>query len=134
MNDINPFLEIARLVAASIAGALSGALAAHLFTASREKASGKTSRKRDFLAFMQAWRVEVERPYLVIGGFERRPSAFLDVISEFRAAAEMIRGDFTAKQRTRFDELVSIVDKCDCHNYAKTVERIDEVIAHVEAA
>ena len=60
MSDFNPYLEVARLVAASIVGALSGAFAAHILTSGRDKAS-KRRVFRDFIAalddeFASEWR------------------------------------------------------------------------------
>ena len=95
MSDINPYLEIGRLVAASVVGALSGAFAAHKLTASREKSSSKASRKREFLGFMRGWRVEFDRKYLEPGGFARKPSAFTDMVSSFVALADGLRDDFS---------------------------------------
>jgi hypothetical protein len=91
-------------------------------------------RKREFLAFMQAWRVEVDRRYLESGGFARNPSAYADVVSEFRAAAEMIRKDFTRDSRTKFEQLVSTVSSCRAIDHKKVVQAIDELVAHVDAA
>jgi len=58
VKDWNPYLEIARLVAASIVGALSGAFAAHKLTAHRERDSGMRTRRREFRAFITQFRSE----------------------------------------------------------------------------
>jgi hypothetical protein len=60
MNDLNPYLEIARLVAASIVGALSGALVAHKLTVSRERASGRSNRRREFLGLVAEAKAQIE--------------------------------------------------------------------------
>ncbi len=50
MSDINPYLEVARLVAASICGALSGALVAHKLTISREQDAEKRAARQKLVA------------------------------------------------------------------------------------
>lgn len=82
---------------------------------------------------MQAWRVEVDRRYLEPGGFTRRPSAYSDVVSEFRAAAEMIRKDFSGDSRTRFEQFVGAVAGCPPTNHKKAIQAIDELVAYVDA-
>src|SRR5437763_16130588 len=57
--------------------------------------SSLQNRRREFLAFLQAWRVEIDRRHLEAGGFARDPAAYADRVSGFRAAAEIVRGDFT---------------------------------------
>lgn len=112
LSDTNPYVELGRLVAAGIAGGLVGSWVAHKFTAGREKAAGRASRKRDFLAFMQSWKVEIGRKYLEVGGFARDPSSFYDVVSSFAAECESIRADLSNKKATELDFLLSKVVAC----------------------
>jgi hypothetical protein len=140
LNAPNPYylaiFAIANLVAASICGALSGALVAHKLAVRRERASGIAARKRDFLSFMQAWKHEVARIHRASNsaGFEHSIPAFADGIALFRSQVEMIRGDFTKDRLHHLDALVSAVSKCDIHDNKKAVQTIDDVISYVDDA
>lgn len=99
MDKFDPIIDIARLVAAGIAGGLITALANHYFTKSRERAAGVNMRRREFIAFMHSWKVEVSRKYMESGGYFRHASSFCDVLSEFVAQSKRIREDFQSQRR-----------------------------------
>jgi hypothetical protein len=140
VTDANPFVDIARLVSAGIVGGLIGAFAAHKLTQSREQASGRSGRKREFLAFMRAWRIEVDRTHLQAGGFARRPSSLSDSVSDFGAVAELIRGDFTGERRKKFDALVDTItgftggELYTQEGHKKVQNAFDDIIAFVDEA
>jgi len=73
--------------------------------------SAVNDRRRQFLAFMRSWRIEIGQTHLVPGGFTLEPSSFSDVVSSFVAQAELIREDFPAEMRKEFDALVSLVTR-----------------------
>lgn len=105
MSDFNPYLEIARLVAASIVGALSGAFVAHKLTASRERESGLRNRRREFRAFMVQFRSEAADRH-------HPPNTFAEFyqnkVPNLRHAAAGITDDFSGDRRVEFERLVSI--------------------------
>ena len=102
-------LEAVRIIGSGIVGGLIGSFITHRLTLSRERRSGKATRKRNFLAFMRTWQIEIGRTYLESGGFARKPIAFSDVVSSFAGECQSIRGDFDKKKRSDFDALVATV-------------------------
>ncbi|MGD0649656.1 MAG: hypothetical protein ABSA97_00690 [Verrucomicrobiia bacterium] len=104
-------IHIAELIGAGIVGGLIVAFATHRLTISRDRISGKVTRKREFLRFMRAWRIEVDRTHLEPGGFARHPSSLTDSVSDFGAVAELIHGDFTGERRKKFDGLVDKITR-----------------------
>ena len=132
-GQIKEWLQLA-IDFAKICGGFALGYFAHFLTVRRERQAGKASRVREFLAFMQAWRIEIDRWHLTIGGQERHPSAFLDSISEFRAAAEMVRNDFNSKKSQRFDELIARIPKYHPQKADEILKAIDEIVAHVESS
>jgi hypothetical protein len=115
-----------------IVGAFAVGYFTHILTSRRERKGGAIDRRREFLAFLKAWRVEVDRRHLEPGGFARDWRAHADVISEFRSAAEMVRKDFTGKNREKFESMVGTVANCNSHDYKKAAHEIDELIAFVD--
>ena len=64
MDTFNQILlEAIKLALAGIAGGLIGARANDKLTRQREKDSGISSRKREFLAFMAMWKTEIAGNY-----------------------------------------------------------------------
>ena len=98
--------------------------------------SAAENRKREFLAFMLAWRHEIDRlhPHPGGGGYEHHPMVFLDGVSGFLANAETVAGDFTPDARKRFEELVAVVPKCYVHHHDKILKAVDDVITHTKSA
>lgn len=123
--------DILCLIAAGIVGGLIASLAAHRLTLSREKASGKATRKRDFLAFMQAWRVEIDQLHMSKLGMVRHINAFFDLLPKFRSSAEMVRGDLVGRRKRRFDELIDAVQKYNGCDHNQVLKMIDELIDSV---
>jgi hypothetical protein len=137
---IDALIHIAELIGAAIIGGLIVALVSHKLTLGRERTSGRAARKREFLAFMRAWRIEVDRTYLEVGGFARHPSSLTGSVSSFSAAAELIRGDFTGDSRKKFERLIAAVTSCNASNFDNTeshrrlLKAFDDIIAYVDAA
>jgi len=104
LSDLNPYLEIARLVAASIAGALSGAFAANKLTESRERESGRRNRKRDFRSFVVQFKSEAVDRYHPPHSFA---TFYQNKVPNLRHAAATIADDFPRARRAEFDKLVS---------------------------
>jgi hypothetical protein len=137
--DGSAILEVAKLVAAGVLGGLITAFVAHRLAASRERKASRASRKTEFLAFMQGWKVEVGRKYLEAGGFSRDEGAFSDLVSTFAVKCALIRVDMTAKRQKRFDVLASeitgfrggIVNVKGGHE--KIEKAFDEIVELVEA-
>ena len=131
-SDINPIIDIGRLVAAGVVGGLVATFAGHRLTVIREGKSGKAKRKTDFLAFMQQWRHEIDRFHLVIGGRERKKVAFYDGVSSFCIVAETIRNDFYGESKTRFVGLVNTITKHGKleygYNHEELIKTIDEIM------
>jgi hypothetical protein len=134
--ESSQFIDVARLVAAGIVGGLVATFAGHKLAQIRDSSSGKSGRKREFLAYMKPWQHEIERLHLVTGGRERRQMSFYDGVSGFCVVAEMIGNDFTGKQKNRFAELVATVTEYGKLNYgykeADLKKAIDEMITIAE--
>jgi hypothetical protein len=128
-GQINQWLELFNNLI-KIAG---GFVAGYYVHVLRSK-SAKAGRRRDFLAFMKAWRHEIERRHFVIGGWERHAMVYMDGISAFLANAETIAGDFTAGSRMQFDDLVAVVPKFNPHDTDKILKALDDVIYYVKNA
>jgi len=105
VSDLNPYLEIMPLIAASIAGALSGAFAANKLTESRERENERRNRKRKFRAFVVQFRSEAADRYHP--DIKHFVMFYRDKIPNLRHAAATIRDDFPRGQRAKFDKLVS---------------------------
>ena len=101
--------HLAELLGAGVVGGLIVAFITHRLTIGRDRSSGRASRKREFLSFMRAWKVEVSRTYLEPGGFAYDPSSINDSVSHFAALAESVRGDLIGQSLKRFSELVSTI-------------------------
>jgi hypothetical protein len=139
LNDLNPYLEIARLIAASICGAISGALVAHKLAARREQDSGRAARKREFLVFMRAWRKEVDTAYNDYEAIYRLPGLFNSTIAAFCASAETIRCDYTGHRRKEIEERISAISRFSPNQnsrdkYEPFIKAMDEIVAYVDAA
>ena len=136
MEELNPYIDIGRLVAAGIIGGLIGAFTTHKLTAFREQVSGKRNRKRDFLAYMKQWRHEIDRWHMAECGRQRHTGEFYEGVSGFCVVAEMVRNDFSGNQRTRFDELTTTITSNGKLEYGykhdDLVKTIDEIIAIAE--
>ena len=123
-----------------IGGAFAVGWFAHLLTSRREKASGKSKRRKQYLAFMRGWRVDFDRKYLEVGGFARRSNSFVDALPEFVSLSEELRHDFNGVARKEFESLVDAVASCghaDFNNttrYAELLRKIDGLIAYIEKA
>ena len=110
----------------------------HWLTSRRERKGAIDVRRREFLAFMEIWKHEIGRTYLVSGGFENKESAFSDVVSTFKANARNIRADFPASKRKEFDDLcVAVVGRQHRSIYGpdlcgKAQKDMDNLIAFVE--
>jgi len=78
-------------------------------TRDRERIAGIRTRRRAFLAFMESWKYEIGRFYLVVGGFENKEEAFAGVISTFLHEADLIRRDFEGTKRVEFEGLCTAV-------------------------
>jgi hypothetical protein len=133
-------IHIAELIGAGIVGGLIVAFVSHKLTLGRDRTSGKATRKREFLAFMRAWRIEVDRTYLEPGGFARHASSFTDSVSGFSAAAELIRSDFTGESRKKFEGLISAITRFSGGElytkagHEKIQKAFDDIIAFVDTA
>lgn len=127
------------MVAASICGAISGALVAHKLAARRERDSGRASRKRDFLVFMSAWRKEVDMAYNDYEPLYKIPALFNSTIAGFCASAETIRCDYTGHRRKEIESRISAISSFNPNQnsrdkYDPFIKAMDEIIAYVEAA
>jgi hypothetical protein len=96
--------------------------------------SAVKDRRRDFLVFMQTWRVDFNRPRYGHGSDEEPIRAFIHGIVPLRGYVALIRGDFTEKSRVRFDELVATVPQTYIHDDKKLLKTMDDVIEYVESA
>ena len=138
MSDYNPYylaaFAVANLVAASICGALSGALAAHKLTVRREKEFGRASRKRDFLIFMRTWRADFIQPRFGPGSENGAPGAFMGGVIPFEGYVTSIQDDFTGMSRIRFDEVVAQIPKTYTHDEKKILRAMDDIIEYVKNA
>ena len=104
----------------------------------RERISGIRTRKRAFLAFLESWKHEIGRTYLVSGGFDIKESVFKDVVSSFIYESRLIKCDFPVSKRKGFDDLcVALIGwnhkgiSCGEEN-EKAQKEIDDLIAFVE--
>jgi hypothetical protein len=129
------FIDLLRLVGAGIVGGLIGAFASHKLTLHRERESGKASRKRDFLAFLNEWRSEFKRAATI----ERFSEYFGESISAFCGEAQRIRPDFVGDSRKKFDALVGAVAKYtrpeiygEKGHYKQFLSAIDDLIEYVD--
>jgi hypothetical protein len=137
MTDLDPYLEIARLVAASICGAISGALVAHKLAGRRERDSGRAARRREFLVFMRAWRKEVDMAYNHYDAVETIPGLFNSTVAGFCASAEAIRCDYTGHARKEIESRISAIsgfspNQNSRDKYEPFIKALDEIIAYVE--
>src|SRR5689334_13435787 len=124
-----------------VAVTLCGWLVVHRLNRSRDResreheaAKGKEQRKRNFLAKMQQWKVEIDRLHTVRAGRMRNPSVFPDGISAFVGEVQMIRADFADNRRAKFDELVAQISKRKPHERDEILKSIDDLCAYVEGA
>ena len=119
------------------AGGVAVALYADYLARERERIHGIKKRRRAFLAFMNSWRYEIGRKYLVTGGYERRVSSFTDMISTFVHEAGLIKWDFTKAELEQFDVLCSAITSSDhptTYNqadYEIVVKSFDAIITFV---
>jgi hypothetical protein len=140
MNEPDPILELVKLVAAGILGGLIATFTGHKLTASRERKAGRTSRKREFLAFMQTWKVEVGRMYLEVGGFSHDAGSFSDLVPTFAGQCVLIRGDLTPKRQEVFDALASEITGFHTNlihvkgGHEKIQKAFDEIVEVVKAS
>jgi|APCry1669193181_1035450.scaffolds.fasta_scaffold117258_2 hypothetical protein len=128
-------IDLLRLVAAGIVGGLIGAFASHKLTSHRERESGRASRRRDFLAFLNEWSSEFKRAATI----EIFSEHFGATISMFSGEAHRIRADFIGDDRQKFDALVAAVSKYtrpqiygEMGDYKKFMAAIDDLIAYVD--
>jgi len=132
---IDAVVPILKAIGAGLFGALFVGYIAHLLTKDRESIAGRKGRKREFLAFMQGWKMEIERLHLEIGGFARRQSAFFDGAPDFARQVELIRSDFGGRKRKNFNELAAAISSRSGGYYAykhdELIKAIDELIAFV---
>lgn len=139
MEEWNPWIDFVRLVAAGVLGGLIATFAGHRLTVSRDRQSGIASRKREFLKFAKAWRVEIRKPTLEGGGWGRDTGAFLDHKSEYTHWAESIRPDFSRKNRDMFNSMDSALMEIGAgklnrkggHEYL--LDTLDKLIKFVES-
>lgn len=127
-------------VGALTLGATLAVLITHRLTMAREKANGLRQRKRAFLAFMASWEYEIGRSFMHHGGggFERRDSAYADVISSFVHEAGIIRWDFSKRKRQQFDTLCSAITDAkhptiyNKEDHNKAAKALDDIMDFVE--
>ena len=132
--------HIAELIGAGIVGGLIVAFASHRLTIGRDRSSGKSTRKTEFLSFMRAWKVAVGQTHLGPGGFWYDSTSISDSVAAFAALAESIRGDLRGESSKRFAELVGKIvsftggelHRKGGHEEVQAV--FDEIIALVERA
>jgi len=98
-------LEVARLVAAGIVGALTVSLFNHLFTRSRERQSGRDTRRREFGSFVAGFKSQAAEGYYG-GDHKIFVGMYRQTIPEMRRAAAAIEGDFRGERRAEFKRLV----------------------------
>jgi hypothetical protein len=134
---MNPYLELCRLILASIFGAVAGHFAAHRFT----KARDKESRRREFLAFLVPWRTAIDdsyRDFMTTAMDNSRPYyywVYQRGLTDFLAASELAKD--ACRNINRFELLTSRVaglkeDHANEHAKTKTLQALDELIAHVK--
>ena len=127
INEVFPALVA---IGAGLFGALFVGFINHLLTKDRDRVAGARNRKRDFLAFMQQWRHEIDRWHFVTGGRQRNQMAFYDGVSAFCVAAETVRNDFSGLNKSRFAELVSTITK---HGKLECGYQHDDLIKTLDA-
>src|ERR1700676_1188915 len=101
--------EFIRLLFAGMAGGLLGAYIADKLTRKREKESGISTRKRDFLTFIKRWRKASENIISKHDAIFHFPAWFGENVPDFCGFAETIRGDFTNERRDKFDAFASTI-------------------------
>jgi hypothetical protein len=104
----------------------------------REREEAISRRKREFIAFMESWRHEIGRSYLVVGGFEHKESSFKDMISTFILQAGLVKPDFTPAERKEFETLCATLigwkhkTIYDPTNNEKAQKEMSDIIVFVE--
>jgi hypothetical protein len=137
MEEFEPYAELARLIGVGLLSGLVVTFIGHRFSISRDKKAGISGRKRELVIFMKTWRVEVDRRYLVVGGFEKRPSSFTELVSTFAGLAASVRGDMPNRETKQFDGLVSAIMSLNAGNFhteqghKDLLKAFDEMIAFI---
>jgi len=117
-------IDLLRLVAAGIVGGLIGAFASHKLTSHRERESGRASRKRTFLSFLNRWKAITPRSW--------PPKE--DFGLELQRQAAFVYADFAD---SRFDDLVKNAFRLTSATtdsqeaYKETPKAIDALIKYV---
>jgi len=117
-------IDLLRLVAAGIVGGLIGAFASHKLTSHRERESGRASRKRAFLSFLNGWKAITPRSW--------PPKE--DFGLELQRQAAFVSADFAD---SRFEDLVKNAFRLTSATtdsqeaYKETPKAIDALIKYV---
>ena len=104
----------------------------------RERKAGFESRKRGFICFLESWKHEIGRSFLVVGGMEHRHSAFSDVVSSFIYESNLVKWDFPIAKRKEFDSLCATLigwkhkSTYNPGDNEKTKKEIEDLISFVE--
>ena len=127
-------LDVARLVAAGVVGALAVSLFNHLFTRSRERQSGRENRKREFRSFVVQFFAEAQKHYPTGRDFLH---FYMNKVPALRHGAANIEGDFRGAQRAEFERLVdaaSTIQGIVDADYMKRVRHsLDDILAFLNS-
>jgi hypothetical protein len=108
MNE--PLFEMLRLIGAGIVGGLIASFATHRLTLSRERASGRQNRMREFQNFIVRLKADALAEAFPQGHLDRARAFavfYRQKKHELRAAAVNVESDLRSKRRAEFDRLMN---------------------------
>ena len=112
--------------------AIGGDFEPNAYSSEHSAKAAAHNRKIEFVSFLKAWSVEINRRHLEPGGFAKDPEVFKDGLPAFVAAAESIRQDFRLEDKKKFDELVQKLASSSAHKPQEVTNLIDQLVARVE--
>jgi len=115
------------------AGGIAVAIWSDRLTRRREAQKGIEARRRDFRAYLQMWKREIDTLHFVGAGFERWESTFFNAFPLFEGQTELIRCDFGGEKRVEFERLVATITdfgrKTQTYNHDELIKALDALIA-----